>query len=867
MKFMNDLFKQVVNGKTASDLLCDLSPQQTGHTGEAILRLLVLLGIHPTDHTRTVVPYRVNTRDRRLESISTFGDRLRILRLGQINSGGANKIDVCWRDGDSIMVCSSKIGMMKVKAIADLEIVAMLAEFTESGGYTMNGLKVSRDSVVPYVLVPSREDVLQLASRAGPSNRVSKENLLPLDVGDLDRMCAVLRERLNGCPARDAETALCHLMGDTKPALRMRFHQRLLRMKIRRMIQQGATTALLGALPRSGKTFIGADVVKDYKRILTITTRPTETSSQWKDVFETYRDFSGYTVMDLDGKTSEEVAERCKAGEAIVAIASIQFLKMGDRVALDGLEWDIVLVDEIHAGGSTERSDDILDRYIGPKAIRIMMTATYTKPVAYYAIPEEHCCFWDLEDVRLMRMWGEQGVLDRLCEKYGRDDMMCMYEEMLASGETDATIRACYVDSPRLGIMTTTMQRDTYDQLRMLIDDKDSVYGFSMRSLFMPTNDGRAFQNPRAVDAFLALVSGSNHMRDYKKGNMSMFARIRRYWQTVRHREDGGGFMTQMWFLPSGQGQLLEDVKGALLSRIGANPVLKNYATMTLDAGMKDVAKTVKDAVEDARATGKMGLIILTGNVGSLGISLPDVDVAFLLHDVESADMTYQQMMRVLTDMLSKTCGLVVDFNVSRILTTLTTYAASRCGKSETSTADRIRWCVSHLVDVDPDLWECPESPLGIPRGDIAEELVRQWRTILERTGCSLQQLARTAIDLGEDQRELDRIAKYIPAEAGKMSIEVNPEQEALPSGIERREKQVERDEDEDGDEKSTSVDEEEDAPMKGANLNDILARLIPEIALLSGCKSDLLEAIRTIAENPAQRAALNEFLIQMNKL
>lgn len=866
MKFMNELFTAIMNGKTASELLYGLPHQKAGHTGEAILRLLTLLGIHPTDHTRTVVPYCVQPATRRLEAITTLSDRLRILQYGQINSGGSNKIDVCWRDGDTIAVCSSKIGMEKVKGIADLEISHMLTEFTECGGYTMNGVKVLRESIVPYVLVPSSYDVHQLASRSKPSNRVSKDNLLPFDLRDLDRMCAVLHDRLIGCVKKDAEAVLGHLIGDEKPALRMRFHQRLVGLKLKRMIQNGANTVLLGALPRSGKTFIGADLAKDYKRILVITTRPTETCSQWREVFDTYREFSGYHVMDLDAKTCDDVAKKCKDGDAIVAIASIQFFKLGDRMALVGLEWDIVLVDEIHAGGSTERSDHVMERYINKMAIRVMMTATYTKPITYYAIPQEQCCFWDLEDVRLMRNWGETDVRERLCEKYGWDDVAHIHHEMIRSGETDSTIRECYMKSPRLAIMTTAMQRDTYDQLRILLSEDDSIYGFSMRSLFMPTKDGKAFQNPKAVDSFLALVSGSNKMRDYKKGDMSIFARIQRYWHTVHHREaDGGDFMTQLWFLPSGYGQLLEDVKGALKDRIGANSVLKNYATMTLDAGMKDVAKAVKDAVVDARASGKLGLIILTGNVGSLGISLPEVDVAFLLHDVESADMTYQQMMRVLTDMLGKTCGLVVDFNVSRILTTLTTYAANRCGKSDTSTADRIRWCVSHLVDVDPDLWECPESPLSIPRGNIAEELVCQWRTILERTGCSLQQLARTPIDLGDDQRELDQIAKYIRPEVGKASIQVKTDQEALPSGIERRENQVEDNDENEDDEKSVSSEKEE-ALMKGANLNDILARLIPEIALLSGCKPDLLEAMKTIADNPTQRVALNKFLIEMNK-
>ena len=58
--------------------------------------------------------------------------------------------------------------------------------------------------------------------------------------------------------------------------------------------------------------------------------------------------------------------------------------------------------------------------------------------------------------------------------------------------------------------------------------------------------------------------------------------------------------------------------------------------------------------------------------------------------------------------------------------------------------------------------------------------------------------------------------------------------------------------------------DSEDDDIAKKANLNDVLARLIPEIALLSGCKHDLLEAMEAINSNPKHREALNEFLIKL---
>ena len=856
MKYLRELHTRVLAGETASDILVGLTPQDKGHVGEALLRILVLHGIHPTNTSSFVTPYKSVPTTRRLEAISGISERLDILNTGLINSGGSNKIDVAWRDGSLVAVCSSKIGKIQVKSIADLEIGAMLTEFTESGGYTECGKPVSRESIVAYVLVDNKHEVLRLAEKSKASNKVSKDNLNPLDIQDLNRMCAVLRQHTELCASKDFEVILSNRLSDRKALLGTRLHQKLICLKVMRLIDAGKKNILIGALPRSGKTYMGAFIAKRFKKILNITTRPGETRIQWNNVFKKHREFSAYTVKDLNSSSSAEIALSNKRGENIVAVASIQFFKMDERDALLGLDWDLVLLDEIHEGGSTELSNAMLDTYIGAKPIRVMMTATYTKPIDYYNIPPECCCFWDLEDVRLMRSWGKPEVFARLCEKYGASDVAVARDECYKSGETDDFIRECYENAPRLGILTNVMQQDIYEELRVATGSPDNVYGFSMRSLLMPTKDGKAFQNQKAVDTFLAIISGSDKMKHYKKGDMSMFARITRYWKTIGHR-DSDEFMTQMWFLPYGTGQLLDHVKAPMISRINANPVLKHFATLTLDSGMDDISKGVADAVVDAKAQGKRGLIVLTGNVGSLGVSLPDVDVAFMLHDKESADMNYQQMMRVLTEMTKKKCGIVVDFNVWRVLSTLNTYATSRCGQAEKSSADRIRWCVSNLIDVDPDLWECTESPETFPQHKIADELTKQWRKILEESGTSLKALARKPLDLGDDQKELDQIAKYLEEGSGKTTLEVNPDQERLASGIEQKSSDSDDDDNDDDEKKVEDI-------AKKANLNDVLARLIPEIALLSGAKHDLMEAMEAIDSNPKHREAINEFLIQL---
>jgi superfamily II DNA or RNA helicase len=864
MKYLHELLSRVLAGETPRMILDGLTPQNKGHTGEALLRILVLLGIHPTNTASFVIPYRSDVAARRLEPIRGISERLDILQTGLINAGGSNKIDVCWRDGSMIAVCSSKIGMIQVKSIADLEIGAMLTEFTESGGQTEDGKQIPRESVIPYVLVDNKHDVMCMAEKSKASNKVSKDNLNPLDMEDLHRMCAVLLERIAPCP-RDVEAILSHLLSDVKPSLRRRFHQFLITSGVMNAIRAGNKTILIGALPRSGKTYMGAVIATYFKRVLIITTRPGETRSQWNKVFKDHREFSAYSVKSLDSSSSAEIALSNKRGDSMVAIASIQFFKMQEREALIGLEWDIVLLDEIHEGGSTDLSHAMLDTYIGPNPIRVMMTATYTKPIEYYSIPSDCCFFWDLEDVRLMRRWGEPEVVARLCDKYGASEVEKARDDTYASGETDESIRRCYVNAPRLGILTNMMQADLYDELRVA-SGSDHVYGFSMRALLMTTKDGTAFQHPKAVDTFLALVSGSEKRKHYKKGDMSMMARILRYWKTIGHR-DGDEFMTHMWFLPSGVGQLLEHVKPAMIARIRANPILAHFATLTLDSGMGDISKMVASAVVDAKEQGKRGLILLTGNVGSLGISLPEVDVAFMLHDIESADMNYQQMMRVLTEMMNKKYGIVVDFNVWRVLSTLNTYATSRCGQAERSSAERIQWCVSNLIDVDPDLWECAESPEALPREKIAEELTKQWRR-MQGNGVSINKLLdtlpRTMIDLvGEGHHDLNQIAKHL---AGSKAVEVklllNPDQPPLPSGIVRK---SEDDDSKDGDSKDgDSKDGDEDEKIKNVNLNEILARLLPEMSILSGCEYDLRKAMRAIHDQPHLLEAMNEFLIDL---
>lgn len=859
MKTLLDIVIRIKRGDSASKILSNLSPSEKGHVGEAIFRVLLTFGINPFNSSIPVFNYTINVNTR---SLVKQTNNLNSILRDKIHVGSSTgKIDCAWSDGSYTYMLSSKIGIFEVKNVKELEIGAMLLCLHEAGGYTIDGNKIRRDSVIPYVLVDNKSVVNKVKERAHASSIETTQNLNILDMNDLDRMCAILKERLK--ISSDLTEGIVKVLSDPRSILRLRFHQLLISIKIMNLIKKGVKYILLGALPRSGKTYIGAFIASHYKRILIVTTRPTETSNQWKSVFDNHSNFLINSTYNLDTSTIETVSHKNRIGENIIAIVSTQYLKNQERNNLKELKWDFVIFDEIHEGGSTELSQEMLTNYIPKDAIQLMMTATYTKPVIYYSIPLENCIFWDLEDVSLMRNWESDKTYERFCEKYSKDDIDKAIYESYDSGETDSTISELYKKSPKIILLTTAMQQSYYNKISILLKSPDNVYGFSMLSLFSTNKEKTAFQNPKAVDLWLDLVTGSNSIEHYKKGRMSMFDRIRRIHNSNNHRKNDN-FITMLWFLPSAIGQTLDPIKSCLKTHIEKNSVLKNYAIMRLDSGeYTDIQTSISTQVVAAKANNKDGLIILTGNVGSVGVSIPELDVGFLLHDRESADQTYQQMMRVLTEMLNKTVGIVVDFNLWRCLNTLNIYAMNRSGQTELSSSERIHWCISNLIDIDPDMYD-DNTPSGekSTREKILDVLTTQWQKMLERDGYSLKRLCdpRNFIDLGEDQKELDTIAKYTKGRSilESNSLELNPDQEKLSNGISSENSGETSSEDEE--------EEEEEKKVLIINFNEILARIIPDIAILSGLNSRLIESMKYVHSSKEKRNAFNEWFRQTYK-
>ena len=150
------------------------------------------------------------------------------------------------------------------------------------------------------------------------------------------------------------------------------------------IIRAGARDIVIGAMPRSGKTYIAAALIhrigsnpvflanriRQKYEALIITTRPTETRQQWNNVFMSHIEFANWNICDFDSRNAP--------AKMTIAIASAQYMKL-HASELANCAPDIIIVDEIHAGGCTELMDELFAQLRA--LLRIMLTATYLKPV------------------------------------------------------------------------------------------------------------------------------------------------------------------------------------------------------------------------------------------------------------------------------------------------------------------------------------------------------------------------------------------------------------------------------------------------------------------------------------------------------
>jgi hypothetical protein len=582
---------------------------------------------------------------------------------------------------------------------------------------------VSRYSLRICIVVRDKHELYELAKKAERTSKrikdvISDPSTIIFDWTDIDIWFNIAKDVYKDKTVKD----ICKF---AKPPLINKFHQNIAIMNTI-AISQYYKDILWGQIPRSGKSYIIAGTI--YKamattttattntfNIIIITTAPNETKEQYLEMFNSYCQFEDFTIHYMND------VKKPKLTNKNIIICSKQFLQTKgvkeDKVKsikwLKDMKFNWRFIDESHNGGTTDLSKKVLEAYGNTEGvISVYITATYMKPRQTFNIPIEATVLWDLEDVKLCQSIDKEASVNKLVEKYGD----CVLKVLAKSNKDD--IKEDYSRYPTLEFMKFDFK---YEVKQAIIDKyKDTNKGFSAEAIFLlkykETKDKAVksvvdtigeFQDEEGVINLLHSIFGKEEYDDIftTKDTSSVFSEISRICKNgnINSRsfsvEDP---LIVLAFLPCNlHNTPLSRLQETLRNVIIKHNILPEYDVIYLnskDNNSRTSKEIINDALKNVKLANKKGLLVLSGRMCSLAVSLPKCDIVLMLNNTESYDTYYQMIFRCMTEDANKKIGFVVDMNLQRVCCVIAEYAAKICKGNNTTTKDAIKYVLEQNI-------------------------------------------------------------------------------------------------------------------------------------------------------------------------
>jgi hypothetical protein len=767
------------------------------------------------------------------------------------NSSGSSDISLYNNSDDTFTFISSKYpkskdDITKQKSV-DYYQVQNIISVIDANKHVYRNFKIC-------LLVPDKKSVLEKVKHANKSSKyitkyMTEQNIL--DKNDLNkyflRFKADILKHMNA--SKNGKINYDDIYLSCKYNLCLRFHQELITQKTSNLIEEGSKCFLWGCKCRSGKTYMfGGLIIKQFEikqklNVLIITPAPTETAPQFTDdLFNKFKEFEAFKIHNVDGSKN---IEGLVLGESNIFVMSKQLLQkyIDDKtiIKIKNLKLDIIGFDENHFSGTTGLSKSILDSYSCKNTIKVYLTATYNKPLREWNIPEECQMYWDIEDEQICKsILVDESNVDKLKEKHGDTNITATIKYFTDKGLYFTDIFKPYETMPDLYLITTMFDSQRYD----IIKDKimGSKYGFCFDVLFALNKQKTKFQFENEVKTILRFISGSNKEVDFKNGDKSVFSRILKICSDKETRKP----FTQIWFLPSDN---INEISKCLEQLMKDDNVLKRYNVLLINRKNKDLAKDIKEDITKqekiAKAEGKEGLILLAGNMLTLGITLNMCDAVALMNNTLSSDKVLQQMYRCMTEGSQKKFGFVIDLNISRVLNTCVNYTIY---KNDKSTEDKIKYLIEHhLINIDVDMMEQKK----INSDAVVCKLMEIWKSDpINSFKSLLRNLDNDYVEFDTSTQKMinKSFINLLKDNKVNSTIEIKDEDDELqeiPSGKEKVKDDSNKSE---GDEVKPEKDE-----IKISFTKDVLPYIIPLTCILTikNANKDFVKMLNDIQENP----------------
>lgn len=502
---------------------------------------------------------------------------------------------------------------------------------------------------------------------------------------------------------------------DKQPLINM-FHQEL---AIYNTIELSKihNNILWGHIPRSGKSYIMGGFIHNISttkqcNFLIITLTPKESKNQYIDIFTKYSQFESFNIVIL-----QDYKKKPKLTDKNIIICSKHFLQSKgvkeDKIKtikwLKDLKINWLFIDECHHGGSTPIVEKILDIY-GEGSKKIYITATYNKPQNCFNIPRDAWILWDLEDVKLCKTINKRGSIEKLKEKHGENLV-----KILEKYDKNHIIKE-YNYYPTIEFITWDFTNTVKDAI--LDKYNDSNTGFSTDAIFLLKHKNKEpiceFQDEEGVIKLIHTIFGNNKQdKLFKIKENSIMNRIEKI---CKNGNINSRYFSKeepliiLAFLPCGLTNTpLHKLQETLYNLIISKNLLPDFDIIYMNSNENNTEipiTIINNAMVRVKLNNKKGLLILSGRMCSLAISINKCDIVLMLNNTENIETYSQMMYRSMTEdrTSNKKIGFVVDMNLQRVCNIITDYSIKL--SKNTSVKQSIKYVLEqNLIGLNSDNW------------------------------------------------------------------------------------------------------------------------------------------------------------------
>jgi hypothetical protein len=165
-----------------------------------------------------------------------------------------------------------------------------------------------------------------------------------------------------------------------KPNITLKPHQIEANNKINECFKSDEKRCLLAHKPRSGKTYTTIYHIKEnnYKNVVILTSYPI-LNFQWEEVILGFKGFSNTEIIIGSGMDKIEL----NPDKNSIVLLSLQDVKGGEEVfekekfdLIKDIEFDLLVIDEVHFGVETEKTQDFLNKIKYTRMLGLSATPT-----------------------------------------------------------------------------------------------------------------------------------------------------------------------------------------------------------------------------------------------------------------------------------------------------------------------------------------------------------------------------------------------------------------------------------------------------------------------------------------------------------